>query len=180
MGKNFVSKTHVMSFSGVRYHYVYYIRPYVYYIRIHDTRQWHYIRFWHKPHAHVFFFPLVSLVFFASWTKDIIAKWRFVEFFQLNGNLLCKKFIYSLSYIEWALLEIYKNPLIYSQIELFLTHFFEIFDQVGRVFANGPGDLGLIPGRIIPKTLKMVLDTSLLNTQHYKVAQSTERSSALS
>ena len=40
---------------------------------------------------------------------------------------------------------------------------------VGRVFANGPGDLGLIPGRVIPKTLKMVLDTSLLSTQQYKV-----------
>ena len=39
----------------------------------------------------------------------------------------------------------------------------------GRVFANGPGDGGSIPGRVIPKTLKMVLDTSLLNTQHYKV-----------
>ena len=38
-----------------------------------------------------------------------------------------------------------------------------------RVFANGPGDLGSIPGRVIPKTLKMVLDASLLNTQHYKV-----------
>ena len=25
---------------------------------------------------------------------------------------------------------------------------------VGRVLANGPGDLGSIPGRIIPKTLK--------------------------
>ena len=38
-----------------------------------------------------------------------------------------------------------------------------------RVFANGPGDLGSLPGRVIPKTLKMVLDVSLLNTQHYKV-----------
>ena len=37
------------------------------------------------------------------------------------------------------------------------------------VFANGPGDLGSIPGRVIPKTQKMVLDASLLNTQHYKV-----------
>ena len=40
------------------------------------------------------------------------------------------------------------------------------------------------PGLLIPKTLKMVLDTSLLNTQHYKVRiggkveQSRERSSA--
>ena len=33
----------------------------------------------------------------------------------------------------------------------------------------GPGDLGSIPGRVIPKTQKMVLDASLLNTQHYKV-----------
>ena len=33
-----------------------------------------------------------------------------------------------------------------------------------RVFANGPGDLGSIP-----ETQKMVLDTTLLNTQHYKV-----------
>ena len=56
---------------------------------------------------------------------------------------------------------------------------------VGRVFANGPGDLGSIPGRVIPKTLKMVLDTYLLNTQQYtahikgKVEQSWKRSSAL-
>ena len=56
---------------------------------------------------------------------------------------------------------------------------------MGRVFANGPGDLGSIPGRVIPKTLKMVLDTSLLNTQQYKVRikdkveQSKERSSTL-
>ncbi len=40
---------------------------------------------------------------------------------------------------------------------------------VGRLFANGLRDLGSISGRIIPKTLKMVLDTSLLNTQQYKV-----------
>ena len=38
-----------------------------------------------------------------------------------------------------------------------------------RVFLNGPGDHGSIPGRVIPKTQKMVLDASLLNTQHYKV-----------
>ena len=43
------------------------------------------------------------------------------------------------------------------------------FGPAVRVFANGPGDLGSIPGRVIPKTLKMELDTTLLNTQHYKV-----------
>ena len=35
---------------------------------------------------------------------------------------------------------------------------------VGRVFANDPGGLGSIPGCVIPNTLKMVLDTSLLNS----------------
>ena len=38
-----------------------------------------------------------------------------------------------------------------------------------RVFANGPKDLGSIPGQVIPNTQKMVLDASLLNTKHYKV-----------
>ena len=48
-----------------------------------------------------------------------------------------------------------------------------------------PETLGSIPGRVIPKTLKMVLDTFLLNTQQYKVRikgkveQSWEISSAL-
>ena len=38
-----------------------------------------------------------------------------------------------------------------------------------RVFANGPGDPGSILGWFTPKTQKMVLGASLLNTQHYKV-----------
>ena len=51
-----------------------------------------------------------------------------------------------------------------------------------RVFATG---LGSIPGQVIPKTQKMVLDAALLNTQHNKirikgkVKQSREWSSAL-
>ena len=55
---------------------------------------------------------------------------------------------------------------------------------MSRVFANGPGDRGSFPGRVIPKT-QMVLDTVLLNTQHYKVrirgkvGQSREWSSSL-
>ena len=50
---------------------------------------------------------------------------------------------------------------------------------------NGPGDLGSIPGHVIPKTFKIALDTSLFNTQQYKVGikgkveQSRERNSAL-
>ena len=38
-----------------------------------------------------------------------------------------------------------------------------------RVFADGPGVWGSIPGRVITKTEKMVVDESLVNTQHHKV-----------
>ena len=51
----------------------------------------------------------------------------------------------------------------------YISGYNRLIGLVGRVFANGPGDLGSIPGRIIPKTLKIVLDTSLLNTQQYKI-----------
>ena len=50
---------------------------------------------------------------------------------------------------------------------------------------NGLGDMGSIQGSVIPKTLKMILDITLLNTQQYKVwikrkvEQSKEWSSAL-
>ena len=48
-------------------------------------------------------------------------------------------------------------------------NFYWLIGLVGRVFANGSGDLGSIPGHIITKTLRMVLDFSLLNIQQYKV-----------
>ena len=40
---------------------------------------------------------------------------------------------------------------------------------MSRAFAIGPGDRSSIPGRVIPKTQKIVLDAALLSTQHYKV-----------
>ena len=56
---------------------------------------------------------------------------------------------------------------------------------MSRVFANGPGDRGSIPSRVITKTQKMVFEAALLSSQHYKVRihgkveQSREWSSAL-
>ena len=56
---------------------------------------------------------------------------------------------------------------------------------ISRVFAKGSGNRGSIPGRVIPKTQKMIVDAALLNTQHYKVwiegkvEQTRERSSGL-
>ena len=70
-------------------------------------------------------------------------------------------------------------------IFLWISIINRLIGLVGRVSANGPGDLSSIPRRVIPNTLKMLLDTSLFKTQQYKVGieskveQSRERSSAL-
>ena len=80
------------------------------------------------------------------------------------------------------------NSISFVRTQLNGTEYYDnrLIGLVGRVFANGPEDLVSIPGRVIPKTSKMVLDTSLLNTQQYmvyiksKVELSRERSSAFS
>ena len=54
---------------------------------------------------------------------------------------------------------------------------------MNRVFAKGPENRASIPGQVIPKTQKMVLDGALLSTHKVKfkikVEQSWECSSAL-
>ena len=78
---------------------------------------------------------------------------------------------------------VWYNPLLSLLAEI-KKGFFLVWVS-GRVFAIGPGDLGSIFGWVIPKTQKVVLDTSFLYTQHYKVrfkgkeGQSGERNSAL-
>ena len=39
---------------------------------------------------------------------------------------------------------------------------------MSRVFTIGPRDRSSIPGLVITKIQKMLLDAALLNTQHYK------------
>ena len=46
-------------------------------------------------------------------------------------------------------------------LSIYLAIYLSIY--LVRVFANDPRELCSIPGHVIPKTLKMVLDTSLLN-----------------
>ena len=57
----------------------------------------------------------------------------------------------------------------YCNFSFVYINYNRLFDLVDRVFANGPGDRVSVPGRVIPKIKKMVLDISLLNTHHYKV-----------
>ena len=97
---------------------------------------------------------------FCQWTEFSITNSKTI--FEMNNSVSCLRSIF------WLLNIINRD-----------------IGPAVRVFANGPGDLGSIPGRVIPKTLKMELDTTLLNTQHYKVRfkgkveQSWEWSSAL-
>ena len=62
---------------------------------------------------------------------------------------------------------IYQTPHHWIYIYIYIYHW-SIGIKV-KVFANGQGDWGSIPGRVIPKTQKMLLDVSLLNTQYYKI-----------
>ena len=79
------------------------------------------------------------------------------------------------------------NPL-YTYIYIYIYDLVSISNNsvnraiglMSKVFTNGPGDRDSFVGRFIPKTQKMVLDTTLLNIQHYmmrikgKVEQSRE------
>ena len=72
-----------------------------------------------------------------------------------------------LSYINKYSLWIFFSS--YFYIHIFFQYMSLIsIDIIVRVFANVPGDQGSIPGQVIPKTQKMVLDASLLNIHHYK------------
>ena len=58
---------------------------------------------------------------------------------------------------------------LHNNIVFNYSTFCKVLIQLWVVFAKGPRDLGSILGRVIPKTLKYGTDTSLLNTQQYKV-----------
>ena len=59
---------------------------------------------------------------------------------------------------------IYIHIYIYIYIYIYVCVLIPAHCLMGIVFANGPGDLGSIPGRVISKTREMLLDTSLLNS----------------
>ena len=83
--------------------------------------------------------------------------------------------------LAWVNKSIYLSIIFCSTIIMYIR----LHGLVGRVFTNGQGNLGSIPGCVIPKTLKIIIDSSMVNTQQYKVRikgkveQSRERSSAL-
>ena len=81
-------------------------------------------------------------------------------------------YIYMYIYIIYIYICVCVCTYAYVYIHIYIYEHYSLLRLtrlVGRVFANGLEDLGSIPDCVIPKTLKMVLDTSLLNTQYYRV-----------
>ena len=67
---------------------------------------------------------------------------------------------------NWINRETLESCLLFSIEYIYIYIYIYI---VGKVFTNGLGDQGSVPGRVVPKTQAMVFDAALLNTQHYKV-----------
>ena len=61
---------------------------------------------------------------------------------------------------------VFQNDFIYFYSYLLYSDIIPAHWLRGSVFANIPGDRSSILGRVLPKTQKVVLDTSLLNTQY--------------
>ena len=135
--------------------------------------------------------------------NDFLLKQKYQDFIISSWTLHNENGYYSVLHlhswrsrsriISYKLLIFFKNKI--TRILLFLVKYYTIkmhiilalspIDLMSRVFASGPGGGVSIPGRVIPKTRKMVLDVALFSSQYYevgiksKVGQPRKLSSAL-
>ena len=147
-------------------------------VTVHNTSRltfisnWKYtFSFWDwRPAYLMHFFSILSSL---SSVTMVLWDWHFKHLIHLLD----------LNFLPSLVFNVYTSQLI--NMTLIFPFWVAYFGIMVRVLANGPGDLGSIPGRVIPKTQKMVLDAALLNTHHCKVRikgkveQSRERRSAL-
>ena len=77
------------------------------------------------------------------------------------------KYIYVYTYV-CTCIYIYIYVYIYIHVYVLYMYLYIPGLPTGRVLTDCLGDLGSIPGPVIPKTKKMLLDNSLLNTQHIR------------
>ena len=87
----------------------------------------------------------------------------FCYYFQVHSEL---KWYYPLGSNRsvWKLFVLYWNtwyPLIVHKV-IYIKNSYLNIGIMSRVFTNGPKDRGSIPGQVIPKTQKMVLDAAFL------------------
>ena len=68
-------------------------------------------------------------------------------------------------YLDYIHIGIYLDYFLSLSLSLSIyIYIYEAIALMSRVFANSPGDQGSIPGRIISKSQKMVLDAAFLTT----------------
>ena len=123
---------------------------------------------WNKVTFQIFISAILSWLPLLQYKYDEVSVKTFLKI--LTQFLLSeKKKIFSSNYkdkISISFFNKFTNEIIINYLtgsllcscrtKYHLNHFY---------FSNGPGHLGSIPGRVIPNTLKIVLDTYLLNTQ---------------
>ena len=105
--------------------------------------------------------------------------WRFCAPYKKSSNFKCSHIFLGFVPSLYAFLTrvegfwIYPNspPQFLSEIKLVWIYFPSLIGIMVKVCTNSPGDRGSISGQVIPKTLKLVLVLSLLNTQHYHIYQ---------
>ena len=98
--------------------------------------------------------PLVTVPK-ASITIDIIVTFMFHSFSNSQARSRYLSFFsLSFSFILWSA-GTAKSTILHFTFFLLIN---QLIGLGSRVFANDPGDLGSTPGRVIPKTLKMVLN----------------------
>ena len=105
--------------------------------------------------------------------SNLIKLYRQNVFLLFNQTCLNERLLPNYTYVYMYIrvyiclsLSIYMY--IYIQIYIYILAY--IYILMSRHFANGLGDQVSIPGRIILKTQKMVLDdAALLSTLHYKL-----------
>ena len=131
---------------------------------------------------------LQGLIYYETQTnrQQILNIYPF-QIWSLYLHWNCYSYIFKFVFIFFKKFIInYRDKVQYVFLRLFLNLCYQAIGLMSRVFANGTGDRGSIPGRFILKTQKMFLDAALFKIQHYKVRikgkveQSWEWSSALS
>ena len=79
------------------------------------------------------------------------------QFIIMQCLHLCKKILKKTNFAFSLKNYLYNYPL------------YPLIGLMGRVFTNGLQDQVSIPGQVIAKTHKTLLDTNLLNSQHHKI-----------
>ena len=88
---------------------------------------------------------------------------------KVRGKILLKKYYCVFHYCIFIPASVFVTASLSLCRELFYIYMCMYVDVNLHMWLYNTGDHGSIPCHVIPKTLKMVLDASLLNTQQYKV-----------